>query len=256
MKAEHRKELETNLLADRVGRLMQRMKHRPKGRVLMYATIVVALGIGLYVWGNMRRAAQEAIAQSWGVIDVGTRDKVDRVAGFTVDKRGKGLMRVDIETESSNPNKAARLEIARYYLWELGIRQLGTYRSVGMNRDVMGETPLDKIEFAALLYDAVNRDAEGQPEWKAEALYGLAVIEETMALRSLDRLKSAQQKFKELAEDEKLKETGHGKLAQARHKEIAARFDELSSLYSELGRDLRIPTAQTKKSFLPSPQAP
>ena len=32
MKAEHRKELQTNILADRMGRLVQRMKERPKLR--------------------------------------------------------------------------------------------------------------------------------------------------------------------------------------------------------------------------------
>ena len=30
MKAEHRKELETNVLADRMGRAIQSMKHRPR----------------------------------------------------------------------------------------------------------------------------------------------------------------------------------------------------------------------------------
>ena len=36
MKAEHRKELETNVLADRMGRVVQKIRTRPQRRVVLY----------------------------------------------------------------------------------------------------------------------------------------------------------------------------------------------------------------------------
>ena len=51
MKAEHRKELETNILADRMGNLIQKMKGGPKRRSIVYVVVALLLcGVAFIVY--------------------------------------------------------------------------------------------------------------------------------------------------------------------------------------------------------------
>ena len=72
MKAEHRKELQTNLLADRMGRLVQGMKSGPRATsvgVWVLALLTLAVVVGMY-FANSSRGKQSA---AWVHLDAATR---------------------------------------------------------------------------------------------------------------------------------------------------------------------------------------
>jgi hypothetical protein len=228
MKAEHRKELETNLLADRMGRLVERIKTRPQRRSMLLVLLAVVIGVVVGLWYVARRGNQAAVAERWYLLETGGA-AVAELAGFQVGER-----RSNITVEFDNPGKAARLEVARYFLWDYGVKKLAT-----PGKDSSNETPMDKIARAGKLYLSLLSEVEDEPEWKAEALYGLAIIEETNAVRDIKNLARAKEKYKSLATD--LPTTGHGKLADKRHKELEANFAEATDFYEKLGRQLNIP---------------
>ena len=59
MKAEHRKELQTNALADRMGRFFQRMKARPRKKsvFLWFVVILVVVVAGGYLWVRSKKSS-------------------------------------------------------------------------------------------------------------------------------------------------------------------------------------------------------
>src|SRR5439155_760154 len=71
MKAEHRKELQTNALADRMGRFVQRIKTRPKrGPVLWIAAgAIVLVLLGIVMWMRGQRQRENSVL--WLLLDQG-----------------------------------------------------------------------------------------------------------------------------------------------------------------------------------------
>src|SRR5262245_27799992 len=72
MKAEHRKELETNALAEGMGRMIRGMRERPqrRGVVIWAGVIVVLLGLGIWWWYD--RIQRDIYAEGWAKLDVAT----------------------------------------------------------------------------------------------------------------------------------------------------------------------------------------
>jgi len=103
MKAEHRKELETNVLADGMGHLVRTMKERPRRSTLGYAAAaVVALLVLLFISQWFHRSREDN-AERWFMFENGTN-------GF--------LKKIITEAPESGAGKAARMEEEWILLWE------------------------------------------------------------------------------------------------------------------------------------------
>jgi len=263
MKAEHRKELETNLLADRMGKLVQRMKTRPQRRSLLIVVLVLVAGGAYITWNYMREDKRSLLSLRWSVLERGTniyrgQDDItmDLLAGYRFGLRGDGkkterrLGWAPVESDFDNPGKAARFEVARYWLWDQGVRKLANPTQPEILGDltkdfVVGLTPLERIELAENLYLALEKECAEEPEWKAEALFGLAVITETRALQDIKLLTAAKEKYESLAKA--LPKTGHGKLAEKRAEDLKGRFAEVKAFYEDMKRELNIPPLKKSK---------
>ena len=110
MKAEHRKELETNSLAEGMGKLIQKVK-KPKDRSLvLYLVAAVAVVGVLWVVVMVRGRRVEQGAEHWLYLDNG----------------GQAFLRELLKDRDTTQGKAARFQTAWITLWEDGIKSLGS----------------------------------------------------------------------------------------------------------------------------------
>ena len=162
MKAEHRKELETNILADKVGKLISATKEGPSRGFLFY--ILCALGalfvlFLIYRWSVSGKGENEA---NWFYLEEGSQ------------KANEELV---LKAPAENAGKAARLQRAYFILWNIGLKRLG----------FNPKQALQYIERAEVEYEQLAKDCKDDPVYLPEALYGLAVIEETRLLERKNR---------------------------------------------------------------------
>jgi len=216
MKAEHRKELQTNILADRMGRFVQRMKERPKRRVVLYVVLVAVIAVGLFIFSKFRSTAALEESDHWMWLEDGFKPYMDELRE---------------KYPETNAGKAARFQYAWLALWDVGEK-------------ILGDNPVEalgNLEVAESLYLKLKKDCDGDSIWEPEALYGLAVIEETRAIRLKDRaehLSAALKQYKNLAD--KHKNSARGKLAQQRAEAIEKRGKEIADFYDQLNTRLDI----------------
>ncbi len=231
MKAEHRKELQTNILADRMGRLVQRIKERPKKRVLLYVVLGAAIVLGLFIFLRVRSTSALAESDHWAWLE----------DGFQPD-----MKKLILDFPESNAGKGARFQVAWLWLWDDGLKSLASYPVEVLK--VRGEVD-DKagnLEIAKSVFLELKEECKDDPIWEPEVLYALAVIEETRAIRVKDRekhLAEALRLYKELATS-KHKDSARGKLAQQRAEDLEKRGQEIHNFYDELNTRLDV-----EKSF-------
>lgn len=217
MKAEHRKELQTNVLADRMGRLVQRMKDRPKRRTTLYVILVLAVLIGVFIFYRMHQGTVRERSERWVMLEDGFVQYIE------------ALRKQDPDT---NPGKAARFQYAWLATWDLGLKLLG----------IDAAFALSNIEKAEVMYQKLAEECADDPVWEPEALYSLAIIQETKAVRARERsqhLDNALKRYQELAK--KHKNSAHGKDAAKRAEILEKNRPEIVSFYRDLQDRLNIP---------------
>src|SRR5437762_12584 len=103
MKAEHRKELQTNVLADRMGRLLQRAKGRPKRSTVLTAFLVVLAILAVTFYFMTRRGRENLNSRLWAEFETGQL---------------ASLADLQKKYPTKEPGKAARFQLAWFQLWE------------------------------------------------------------------------------------------------------------------------------------------
>src|SRR4051794_16768952 len=166
MKAEHRKELETNALAEGMGRVIRGIRERPKRKsvfVWVIALLVIAgLGIGAWWWSANRQRTSD----SWAMIDLATSLTALAPVGYDTAEPGSGMLGPPIKT---NAGRAARFEIAWFYLYENGIK--------GLMRDP--EMAMLYIKDAKSKFAELAEESTEDPVLGPQSLYAIAVAEES-----------------------------------------------------------------------------
>ena len=211
MKAEQRKELETNTLADKMGRVMTRVKGSPRRSFLIYLTVISVSLVLLYLGYRWWIVGRVENSERWYRVYDGAGAYVNGLA----------------ETEPlTYPGKAARFQQAWAAYWELGVKMIGNDAKGAMKR----------FEFASGQYKKLAEDCKDDPLFEPQALLGLAVVEETMAIQDPERLDKATAYYKTLAEHEKYKDYAQGKFAKERYSHLKdeKKRAEMSAIYKEL----------------------
>ena len=109
MKAEHRKELETNILADRMGNLIQRMKGGPKRRTIVYvflSLLLVLISIIVYFYWQGDKGAD---AQRWLLLEFGEFNQI-----------------LSPSEKNNMTFKVAELQFLHFFVWDQGVANLGS----------------------------------------------------------------------------------------------------------------------------------
>jgi hypothetical protein len=159
MKAEHRKELQTNYLADRMGRLMQGMKVGPQSTGSVVIWVLAALTIGTVV--------------AWYVAGANSNRSPLWVRFETESAQNdlEGLRSLATNNPGTLPARAARLQRARVSLQE-GLA--GLYSN-------QREAAVSQVKQAGLLYIDLAQECTDDPILAPQALMGAAKAEEALA---------------------------------------------------------------------------
>ncbi len=164
MKAEHRKQLETNTLADKIGGFVDSFKEGPSRNAIVYGTVIVVvlLLILIYRWVSGNATSNDSDRwRRWG--QVATREELDTFIK---------------EYPDTEQGRLAQFELARLDLVE-GQRDL--------------DSPLDragalkKVQRAADAYEELAGKPANSPQLNQEALLNAARARETLG--QFDRAK-------------------------------------------------------------------
>jgi hypothetical protein len=201
MKAEHRKELQTNSLADMLGRTVRNVRGGTGVSwtwIIVFAVLAVAVVIFFWVRNNQARNNSEL----WVKVD---------------DNTPKTLQQIYNDSKDSNQGKAAMLTLVHEELYS-GVKSLGG----GPQFQSQGVEYLTRCQ---AIYGMLEKDCEGNDEWVAEAKYGQAVATEALAVVDPENLKKAKDQFEQLAKGD-LGKTGFGMLAARRLEQLSNATDQ------------------------------
>lgn len=219
MKAERRKELQTNVLADRMGRLAQQVKSRPR-RSLVVILLVLLVAGGGWVFNQWRKGSASENSELWVKLDDGQKKYIDELKGVY---------------PTQNVGKAARFQFAWLAFWNQGVKLMG------------GDSKLAhrNINLAKRLYLDLREECKDDQVWEPEALYHLAVIEETLAAYDRDHLKEAQKLYNDLASHAKYQDSAYGQMARERGKLLErdsreGKYDDIVRFYQDLQNRLKL----------------
>jgi hypothetical protein len=201
MKAEHRKQLETNTLADSLGKMAHGFQQGvPRGLWLIVGGVAVIVVL-FYTWRYFSERSQRissGLWYKWDQLDgVESIDEDVRALGdaekqhlpfmFQSVKEGMDLKRLEKfvqENGSSEQGRLARFQLARLYLYE-GLRDLGQDRTRARAREHLTK--------GAKLYAELVKDSRNIPVLHQEALLNCAKANE-----SLGDLDEASKLYKQL----------------------------------------------------------
>jgi hypothetical protein len=156
MKAEHRKELATNTLADKIGQVIQSFKEGPSRNATIYGTVVVVaiLLVVVYRWVSANATANDSARWlSWDQIT--NREELER------------FVETNQDTEQS---RLARFELARLDLFE-GLRGLGSQSKTDA---------LKRLRDAASRYEKLADESGNTALLTQEALQNAAKARESL----------------------------------------------------------------------------
>jgi tetratricopeptide (TPR) repeat protein len=171
MKAEHRKELETNKLADKIGGFVQSFKEGPSRNAVIYGSLVgvVLLLLIIYRWVSANTTASDSARWlSW-----------DQVATRT------GLESFATENGETEQGRLARFELARLDLVD-GLARLGS--------PISRTDGIKSVRRAAEAYKKLAGESGNTPQLTQEAMLNTA-----KALESLGEYGEAKQWYERLA---------------------------------------------------------
>jgi hypothetical protein len=195
MKAEHRKELETNVLADWLGRRLETLKKGSKNSYLITGVVVLIVAAVFGTMYLMRSASAKSSALWFKYDTAGSLTELDKLAA---DNRGTMAAR------------AARFEVARALLGQ-GVQNLGNPEQHA--------SAVDSLEKARSLYEELAPQAKDTPVWQQEALMGVATAEESLVGSGKDAsLDKAQEYYRRVAEQ--FPDTFQGETARKRADEL------------------------------------
>lgn len=216
MKAEHRKALETNFLADRMGRVVQRIKERPKRRTVLWVGLGVLVLLAVFIFVMNRRGARREASRNWMELEDGHRAYVVRLIQ---------------EAGETNAGKAARFQLAWMRTWDIGLKRLAA--------DPAGAR--ESLKEAQTIYKQLAEECADDPVFGPEALYNIALIEESLAVEDRDKLATARGQYQKVVE--KYKDSAHAKKAEERIKLLepdSPSYREIRDFYADLQDRLKV----------------
>jgi hypothetical protein len=216
MKAEHRKELQTNLLADRLGRMLQGFRGGFKVRpshtaLLIWGGIIAAivLGMGWKVYSNSVAKSRSA---EWL--------RIDEASNFD------DLKQIAEKDTGNSATRVVRFQLARVYL-RRGMENFCSTSPDGRT------SALKDLGEAAKLYGDLAGQSKDNAMLTQEALLGVGKARE-----ALNELDAAQTAYEELVK--RYPNSVNGKEAAERLKKLENK-DQVSAFYKKLD-ELASPT--------------
>jgi hypothetical protein len=164
MKAEERKALETNALAQELGKALDTIKQGPSRSTTIYLVVGLAIVLGVLLFRWFWRSSEEADSRRWVTLD-----------GVIFPEQLSAVL-AEPDMEGKMQGRLAKFKEARLKLTQ-GIRDLGANPSLGQKH----------IEEGTKLYEQLIDAASRTPLLHQEALWGSAKGNESLG--NLDKAK-------------------------------------------------------------------
>jgi hypothetical protein len=254
MKAEHRHQLHTNLLADRMGRLVESMKSTPtRTSQLLWTLVLLSLAV-IAAWQYLGYATRSDHSAQWTEVDVATHDPrigPESLLKFEDDKKNK------IRFNGTLSGRAAAFQVARLRLEDgLGLKGIASFRN---------EQAINNIKGALQFYTDLAPRCPDAPLLAQEALMGIAKAKESLIavpaedddekkldFGTLDQARDAYQALVKVFPDSVL-----GKEAESRLKELKEKGVQIEEFYKfKLRAALKHPDLPTFPTPLDNKPAP
>ena len=197
MKAEHRKQLETNTLADTLGKVLKGINHGlSRNFYVVLGVIVVVFGL-FFAWREFSARSQRANASLWvqwdqlddpEVVDTAvkdlTKDQLDHLTESREQLELDRLLAFAKQNPGTMQSRVVRFQVARLAMFE-GLRDLG--------RPGYRKEARTKLELARETYEKLIKDARDFPILHQEALLNTAKANE-----SLGNIEAAKKYYEQL----------------------------------------------------------
>jgi len=206
MKSQHRKELQSNALADRMGRLIESAKAGPNQTMLIVGGVILVILVLIVGWRYYSKVSSQNRSSLWL--------KVEEASDV------EELEKIAKDSPNTVPGRVARLQWARS-LYRQGIEKLFSVT----DRDKAKEN----LEEARKLYDQLAKELTHSPVMVQEAMMGSAKARE-----SLGDTEGATSAYEKLAKD--FPKSALGKEAEERAKQLHDKATEIKDFYTELNK--------------------
>jgi hypothetical protein len=240
MKAEHRKELQTNVLADRMGRLVQEVK---TGSTTKSAIVWFIAGLALVTLIGWYIATQ-----------TGARGGSAWVSFNNSEMSPGALESISQANPGTMAARTARYQRARLLL-RSGLNSI--YANVGASPAISAQSDAARaLVDARRLFNEMTSECSEDPVLQQEAMISAAKAEEALAgvardgdaKQSVGDLDTAQKLYARLAE--KYPETEYGKQAAERSKALADHRAEIADFYDRF-REASAQRSRARDNFSP-----
>lgn len=235
MKAEHRKELKTNWLADHLGRWWTALRAGTASRTYVSVGIFVVLAIVVVIVWQFLLNRQEFNGQAWFAVETALQPSGGMFAGPDTEKSVKELEEVAGKNKGSIAGRAARYQLARMLL-DHGLQDLYS----GSEKDRL--TQAANVEKARTLYRELAVETSDNPILAQEAMMGTAKAEEALAgvrkeggtTETRGSLDEALKLYGQLAS--KYPDSFPGKAAGDRARQLQEKKEQIQNFYAELSK--------------------
>jgi hypothetical protein len=245
MKAEQQQPADTRVTAEQPRPADTRIKNesrlrapaaggKPGDRRSTWIWVVGFLVVGgLLIWMFLQANARRFDSELWVKVGSGQILKASRnpeTGGIEL-----GLGEVLTNHRNTEQGRAARFQLAWFFLWEKGIKELGSQ---------LGPQALGRIKDARESYKKLLEEVKNDPILAPEAMYCIALATEALAAEDPNpnllkqALVQARSDYNALSDDEKYQKSPFVKAAKERLEALKAGlpFDELENFYSDLAR--------------------
>jgi hypothetical protein len=232
MKADHRKELQTNWLADSLGNALQQAKEGPSQKALLYGglVLVVAVLVGVFIWYSTHSKDADALLWvQWNQVSQGPKGELSDVEKKKLqdeypEKQLEWLERLHaLETFAAEHPGTLQARFARFETARLLLEHT---EAIGSKLFLNRETTLKCIAKARDLYDKLSDESGDVPALAEEAIFNSAKASEDLG--EFDRAKKNYERLKN--EYPKSQYGSAADKALARLKGEQDDFDELKKL--------------------------
>jgi hypothetical protein len=242
MKAEHRKELQTNALADRIGRFFKGVRTKTQTNTLLVGVILLVGAAVIGGWIYFNRAAKKARSAMWVEVDsaAGQEQAADQEGNpphsgqKNLDKAEEDLEQVIEKHKGTNAALMARFQLAQLNLRSRGIDMLGEFPGM------LKVKPLASIKKAQEQYESLAEDCKDDPYWGPQALLGKAKCLETLAVEDLKNLDKAARVYRDLADNHGASAAGQAAKDRLAKFNDRSQRERIETFYTDLARDLML----------------
>jgi hypothetical protein len=241
MKAEHRKELQTNALAEGIARFVGGVKAGPSRAGLLVWGLLALVVVVFLAWRYFSSAHLEQVSHQWSKVD----DAGEQLAGAKdmnqVEEALKEIGQIAASQAGTPAARALRFQEARARL-RLGLERLYSVSDRKSARE--------NLEKAATIYEELSRTSDSPLLWQE------AMLMSAKARESLGQVGDAVDKYRLLTE--RAKDSVAGKEAAQRLEYLSdpANRKRVEEFYAEMDKLAEKTAAPTPPSELPPPVPP